>query len=103
MSPLVTPARVALTILAVLTFSDIVPGLRAPAGLALAAVAGLYLVACVAFPFRKCPACKGMGRFTSGMFGGIRMCARCDGSGLRLRAGRRALNALRRNRRANRR
>lgn len=103
MRPLVTPVRAALIILAVLTFSDITPGLRAPAALTLAAVAGLYLLACAAFPFRKCPDCKGIGRHTSGMFGGIRMCARCDGSGLKLRAGRRALNAVRRNRRVNRR
>ncbi|WNV90950.1 hypothetical protein [Umezawaea sp. Da 62-37] len=103
MSPLLTPARVALTILTVLTFSDIAPGLRSPAALVLAAAAGLYLLACVAFPFRKCRVCKGMGRFTSGMFGGIRMCARCDGAGLKLRAGRRVINTLRRNRRANRR
>ena len=102
MRPLVTPVRVALLILTVLTVSDIAPGLRAPAALVLAAVVGLYLLACAAFPFRKCPACKGMGRFTSGTFGGIRMCPRCDGSGLKLRAGRRALNTLRRNRRANR-
>lgn len=103
MRSLVTPVRVALVILIVLTVSDIAPALRAPAALVLSAVAGLYLLACVAFPFRKCRVCKGMGRFTSGTFGGIRMCARCDGTGLRLRAGRRALNAVRRNRRTNRR
>ena len=103
MRPLITPVRVAVALLIVLTFSDIAPVLRAPAALALAAVAGLYLLACVAFPFRKCRVCKGMGRFTSGTFGGIRMCARCDGSGLKLRAGRRALNTVRRNRRTNRR
>lgn len=102
MRPLVTPTRVALTILTVLTFSDIAPGLRSSAALALAAVVGVYLLACAAFPFRKCPACKGIGRFTSGVLGGIRMCARCDGAGLKLRAGRRVLNTLRRNRRANR-
>jgi hypothetical protein len=103
MRPLVTPGRVLVTALLVFTFSDIAPGLSGPAALVLALLVGGYLLACVLFPFRKCRSCKGMGRFTSGMFGGIRLCRTCDGTGLRLRAGRRVLNTLRRNQRTNRR
>lgn len=102
MTPIVTPGRAVMVALIVLTFGDIAPDLSAPAGLALAALSACYLLACLVFPFRKCRACKGMGRFMSGLFGGIRLCPRCDGTGLRLRAGRRVLNHLRRHRRANR-
>lgn len=83
--------------LLVVAVSDIAPQARGTAWLLLIAFALVYAVACWAFPFRKCPACKGIGRRIGG-FGGIRLCHRCDGSGLKLRAGRRVLNALRRHR-----
>jgi len=102
MTPIVTPGRAVLLALVTLTFSDIAPELSKFTGLALVALSACYLLTCLAFPFRKCRACKGMGRFMSGLFGGIRLCGRCDGTGLRLRAGRRVINHLRRNRRTNR-
>ncbi|MET8756852.1 hypothetical protein [Lentzea sp. NPDC004782] len=81
----------------VVAVSDIAPGARGTAWLLLAAFALAYGLACWAFPFRKCPACKGIGRHHGG-FGGIKLCRRCDGDGLKLRAGRKALNAVRRHR-----
>lgn len=54
-----------------------------------------YLVACVVQPFRACRHCQGYGHLR-GLLGGIRLCGRCDGTGLRLRAGRRALITVRR-------
>ncbi|WP_158842916.1 hypothetical protein [Saccharothrix deserti] len=103
MTPIVTRTRVIVAALMVLTFSDITPGLTRLAGSCLAVLAVGYVVAVLAFPYRRCRACNGMGRHTSGLFGGIRLCTRCDGEGLRLRAGRRVLNRLRRNHRATRR
>jgi hypothetical protein len=54
-----------------------------------------YLGLCLIWPYRACRHCGGIGRF-EGPFGGIRLCGHCDGSGLRLRFGRRVWNALRR-------
>lgn len=51
-----------------------------------------YLVLCAVWPFRACRHCGGYGRF-KGPMGGIRLCRRCDGTGLKLRAGRRMWNA----------
>jgi hypothetical protein len=95
MTPLVTPLRVTTTALAAITVSDISPEASRLAGLALALLGLGYLAACAVFPFRKCRACQGLGKHTSGLFGGIRFCRRCDASGLQLRAGRRAWNWLR--------
>lgn len=53
-----------------------------------------YLGLCVVWPFRTCRRCQGYGQLR-GLFGGIRLCGHCDGTGLRLRLGRRVLNALR--------
>ncbi|WP_186763003.1 hypothetical protein [Lentzea tibetensis] len=75
--------------------SDVAPQARGHAWLALTALALVYGLACWAFPYGKCRPCKGMGRFHGGL-GGIRLCKRCDGSGLKLRAGRKFLNSLRR-------
>jgi hypothetical protein len=54
-----------------------------------------YLGTCLLFPFRACKHCHGHGQL-QGWLGGIRFCPACDGTGLRLRAGRRLINALRR-------
>lgn len=54
-----------------------------------------YIAQCVRWPYRPCRHCGGFGQFT-GPFGGIRLCRRCQGSGLRLRVGRRVWNALHR-------
>lgn len=54
-----------------------------------------YLGSCVIWPFRACRNCHGQGQL-SGWLGGIRFCPACEGTGLRLRAGRRLINALRR-------
>jgi hypothetical protein len=50
-----------------------------------------YLGTCLLFPFRACKHCQ-----LQGWLGGIRFCPACNGTGLRLRAGRRLINALRR-------
>ncbi|SES38090.1 hypothetical protein SAMN05216188_1482 [Lentzea xinjiangensis] len=88
-----------LTLLAALTVavSDIAPAWRGYAWLYLTATALLYLVACWAFPYRNCRACKGLGR-SGRRFGGFRLCQRCDATGRQLRAGRKALNAFGRHR-----
>lgn len=54
-----------------------------------------YIVQCLIWPYRSCPRCGGFGQF-HGPFSGIRLCGRCNGTGLRLRVGRRIWNALRR-------
>jgi hypothetical protein len=54
-----------------------------------------YLGLCLVWPFKACRRCRGHGQF-HGLFGGIRLCGHCDGTGLRLRLGRRAWNAFRR-------
>ena len=54
-----------------------------------------YLGSCAIWPFTTCRRCDGHGRI-GGPLGGIRLCPRCDATGLRLRLGRRAWNALRR-------
>lgn len=67
--------------------------LSGPLTLLLIVVTVGYLLVCAAFPFRRCRHCGGAGRFHGG-FGGIRLCGRCRGTGLRLRAGRRVWNAF---------
>ncbi len=55
-----------------------------------------YIYNCYAHPFAQHRRCNGTGRIPS-LFGrGWRFCLRCDGTGLRLRIGRRAWNRLRR-------
>lgn len=54
-----------------------------------------YLGMCLVWPFTACRRCGGAGQH-HGPFGGIRLCGHCDGTGLRLRLGRRIWNALRR-------
>ncbi|MBM7861903.1 hypothetical protein [Lentzea nigeriaca] len=81
----------------IVAVSDVAPGARGAAWLLLVACALVYMLACWVFPFRKCPACKGLGCHHGG-FGGVKLCKRCDGDGLKLRAGRRVVNAIRRHR-----
>jgi hypothetical protein len=54
-----------------------------------------YLGLCLAWPYRACRRCQGYGHL-HGWLGGIRFCPACDGTGLRLRLGRRVINHLRR-------
>ena len=54
-----------------------------------------YLGSCVVWPFKACRTCQGHGQF-QGFLGGIRLCGACDGTGLRLRFGRRVINTVRR-------
>lgn len=54
-----------------------------------------YLGSCVFWPFTACRRCHGYGQ-RHGWLGGIRFCPACDGTGLRLRFGRRVINSVRR-------
>jgi hypothetical protein len=54
-----------------------------------------YIGSCIRWPFGTCRTCQGHG-LAQGLFGGIRVCRACDGTGLRLRLGRRLINAIRR-------
>ncbi|GAA3621370.1 hypothetical protein GCM10022267_04440 [Lentzea roselyniae] len=95
-----TPKAVTrLTLLAALivALSDIAPQWRGHAWLLLAASALVYVLSCWAFPYRDCRACKGLGR-SGRRLGGFRLCHSCDATGRQLRAGRKALNAVRRHR-----
>jgi hypothetical protein len=51
-----------------------------------------YLLTCVVWPFKACRVCRGRGQFY-GFMGGIRLCGACDATGIRLRFGRRLINA----------
>lgn len=51
-----------------------------------------YLGLCLAWPYRACRRCGGWGQH-HGPFRGIRPCGHCDGTGIRLRLGRRLWNA----------
>ncbi len=68
------------------------------AWLLLAALAWLigYAAACAAAPFGRCRRCKGDGKIPPRIGRKRRHCRRCDGTGLRLRIGRRAFNYARR-------
>ncbi|WP_327008112.1 hypothetical protein OHA72_13055 [Dactylosporangium sp. NBC_01737] len=59
-----------------------------------------YLLACAVFPFGACRRCKGDGKlrnpFSRRMF---RLCPRCDGTGRRVRIGRRIYTYLNNERR----
>jgi hypothetical protein len=58
-----------------------------------------YIWSCGVFPYKACHSCRGQGQFQSAVFGAIRLCRRCDGSGRVLRLGRRLYNAWSRTRR----
>jgi hypothetical protein len=51
-----------------------------------------YLGTCFVWPFKACRVCQGHGQIV-GPFRGIRLCGYCAGTGLRLRLGRRLINA----------
>ncbi|MDG6106114.1 hypothetical protein Daura_06515 [Dactylosporangium aurantiacum] len=66
------------------------------ATLALAGYATLYILACAAFPFGNCRRCKGTGKLRNPFFRRMfRLCPRCDGTGRRVRIGRRVYEYLR--------
>ena len=54
-------------------------------------VAAFYLLTCAVWPFGKCRRCKGVGKFKSPFGNAFRHCGRCDGSGLRVRFGRKVI------------
>lgn len=54
-----------------------------------------YLAVCAVWPFKACRRCRGTGR-RRGPMRGIRLCHRCNATGLRLRWGRRVWNGTRR-------
>lgn len=64
----------------------------------LVAVLG-YAAACAADPFGRCPRCHGNAKVIKPNGRVKRWCRHCDGTGLRLRLGRRLYNYLRRLRR----
>ncbi|MFC4146809.1 hypothetical protein ACFO0M_11155 [Micromonospora mangrovi] len=53
-----------------------------------------YLVVCVASPWGRCRRCHGR-RYHRTAIGTRRDCRRCDGTGIRVRAGRRLLDHIR--------
>jgi hypothetical protein len=55
-----------------------------------------YLLTCAVWPFGKCRRCKGVGKFKSPFGNAFRHCGRCDGSGLRVRFGRKVISYYRR-------
>ncbi|MEV8373067.1 hypothetical protein AB0P21_10050 [Kribbella sp. NPDC056861] len=59
-------------------------------------VAVFYLLTCAVWPFGKCRRCKGVGKFKSPFGNAFRHCGRCDGSGLRVRFGRKVISYYRR-------
>ncbi|RSM75567.1 hypothetical protein DMH04_38105 [Kibdelosporangium aridum] len=59
-----------------------------------------YIWSCGVFPYKACRSCRGQGIFRSAIFGAIRLCRRCDGTGRVLRFGRRLYNRWTRVRRA---
>ncbi|WP_460957558.1 hypothetical protein [Parasphingorhabdus pacifica] len=60
-----------------------------------------YFVTCWFWPFKTCRTCRGTGTLRSPFLRALRLCAPCHGTGLRLRTGRKAINAARRVHRAN--
>ncbi|WP_112248799.1 hypothetical protein [Kribbella monticola] len=57
-----------------------------------------YLFTCLVWPFGKCCRCKGAGKFKSPFGNAYRHCGKCEGSGLRVRVGRKVINYYRRTR-----
>jgi hypothetical protein len=58
---------------------------------------GGYLGTCLLWPYKVCRTCQGRGQLRARLVG-VRYCPPCDGTGLRLRAGRRFLDTACRNR-----
>lgn len=66
------------------------------ASLGISGYAAFYVGQCAAFPFGHCRRCKGTGKLYSRIFRGtFRLCPRCDGTGRRVRIGRRIYEYLR--------
>ncbi|MEU6263889.1 hypothetical protein [Saccharopolyspora shandongensis] len=55
-----------------------------------------YFLTCVIWPFKACRTCHGAGKLRSPFLRSYRLCPACRATGLRLRAGRKAWNVLRR-------
>jgi hypothetical protein len=71
------------------------------ASLATVGYAAFYLIMCAAFPFGHCRRCNGAGKLYSPIFHKtFRLCPRCDGTGRRVRIGRRVYEYLRSEHRA---
>ncbi|MFY1593074.1 hypothetical protein [Micromonospora sp. WMMD737] len=64
------------------------------ASLAALGYATWYLILCAASPWGRCRRCRGA-RFHRTSIGTRRDCTRCDGTGIRVRAGRRLLDYIR--------
>lgn len=62
-----------------------------------------YLATCWLWPFKACRTCRGTGKLRAPFGRALRYCPACRHTGLRLRAGRKAYNALHRLSRNNRR
>lgn len=60
-----------------------------------------YIATCAVWPFKACRRCHGSGKLRSPLVKAIRLCPRCEATGLRIRIGRHVWNRLRRVRRAN--
>jgi hypothetical protein len=71
-------------------------GQVATVALIVTGIAAFYLLTCAVWPFGKCRRCKGAGKFKSPFGNAYRHCGRCDGSGLRVRFGRKVISYYRR-------
>ncbi|WP_020388539.1 hypothetical protein [Kribbella catacumbae] len=71
-------------------------GQVATVALILTVCIALYLLTCLVWPFGKCRRCKGAGKFKSPFGNAYRHCGKCDGSGLRVRIGRKVISYYRR-------
>ncbi|MEV0229326.1 hypothetical protein [Nonomuraea sp. NPDC050786] len=83
------------TLTATIPTPPTLPGLLIATGLPMLWLLG-YAAACAATPFARCPRCKGHGKTLKPNGHVKRWCRHCDGTGLRLRLGRRLFNYLRR-------
>jgi hypothetical protein len=73
-----------------------IAGQVATVALVVTACSVFYLLTCAIWPFGKCRRCKGVGKFKSPFGNAFRHCGRCDGSGLRVRFGRKVISYYRR-------
>jgi hypothetical protein len=78
-----------------------VNSLALPAAITLAGYAAGYTLMCLIFPFGHCRRCKGLGKLYSPFSHKVfRLCPRCDGTGRRVRIGRRIYEHFRRDHKA---
>lgn len=80
---------------------DPLAALASPAALFLLIVTVGYVLTCAVWPYKPCPRCRGSALRRAPLGRSFRFCRSCRGTGLRLRAGRRAWTALRRIHHAN--